>query len=155
MDNNIVEAELVVVESELKDVLNKGFKVCCPNCHDPSGIDMSRDIEDRLNMFLQGGVFHPKPIALNFKRIALNMDQIRKYKPPPNFAKTTDARFADYQSKFGKDSWELDALEPKVIANLIQDEIQDVIDEDAWASSMARENKEKKVIEKIATGLRK
>lgn len=116
--------------------------------HDPSGIDMSRDIQDRLEMFLQGQ-------SLEFKRIALNMDQVRKYKPPPNFAKTTDARFADYQSKFGTDSWELDALEPKVITELIQDHINDVLDTDAWEASKAREAREKKVLTKVAKDLRK
>jgi hypothetical protein len=116
--------------------------------HDPSGIDMSRDIQDRLEMFMQG-------TSLEFKRIALNMDQVRKYKPPPNFAKTTDARFADYQEKFGTDSWELDALEPKVITALIQDHISDVIDEDAWRESKDREDKEKIKLLKIAKDLRK
>jgi hypothetical protein len=144
----VSQSEMWRASQRLQDENNKEILIIHLGDHDPSGIDMSRDIEDRLTMFLQGTSFQ-------LKRIALNMDQIRKYKPPPNFAKTTDARFADYQSKFGKDSWELDALEPKVIANLIQNEIQEIIDEDAWESSMARENKEKKVIEKIAANLRK
>lgn len=144
----VSQSEMWRASQRLQDNNNQELLILHLGDHDPSGIDMSRDIEDRLNMFLQGTSFQ-------LKRIALNMDQIRKYKPPPNFAKTTDARFADYQSKYGTDSWELDALEPKVIANLIQDEIQEIIDEKAWAASMARENREKKVIEKIATGLRK
>lgn len=31
----VEEAGLIVVEAELKDILNKGFKICCPNCHSP------------------------------------------------------------------------------------------------------------------------
>lgn len=114
--------------------------------HDPSGIDMSRDIQERLEIFLQG-------IPFEFQRYALNMDQVRKYKPPPNFAKTTDARFVDYRSKFGTDSWELDALEPKVITRLIQSRIRGVVDEDAWAASKAIEDEDKKVLLKAAKGL--
>ena len=115
--------------------------------HDPSGIDMSRDIQDRLEMF----VGNPP----EFKRIALNMNQVRKYKPPPNPAKTTDARFVSYRREFGVESWELDALEPKVITKLIQSEIESIIDYDIWEEDLAHEAKEKKVLEKIVKDLRK
>jgi hypothetical protein len=27
------EAELIVAEKEIKDILNKGFNICCPKCH--------------------------------------------------------------------------------------------------------------------------
>ena len=61
--------------------------------HDPSGIDMTRDIEDRLRLFMEEEL----PIDFNevvtVHRIALNYDQIRQYNPPPNPAKTTDSRF--------------------------------------------------------------
>jgi hypothetical protein len=72
--------------------------------HDPSGIDMSRDIVDRTTLL--SGKSAPK-----FIRLALNMDQIDQYKPPPNFAKESDSRAPEYVSKFGNYSWELDALE--------------------------------------------
>ena len=84
--------------------------------HDPSGIDMSRDIQDRLAMFTSG-------VDIDFRRIALNIDQVRQYKPPPNPAKMTDSRFQDYRKKFGSESWELDALEPKILVELITHEI--------------------------------
>ena len=58
--------------------------------HDPSGIDMSRDIEERLSLF---------GVMVEFHRIALNMDQVKQYRPPPNPAKATDARFADYEAR--------------------------------------------------------
>lgn len=115
--------------------------------HDPSGIDMSRDIQDRLEMFVGE--------APEFKRIALNMNQVRKYKPPPNPAKTTDARYASYQEEYGTESWELDALEPKVITKLIQSEIESIIDYDTWEESLKREAKDKRVLEKIVKDLRK
>ena len=85
--------------------------------HDPSGIDMSRDIEERLNLF---GV---DPDMFIFRRIALNMEQIDLYNPPPNPAKLTDTRCGSYISKYGDESWELDALEPKVIHDLITNNV--------------------------------
>ena len=93
--------------------------------HDPSGKDMSRDITDRLNMFMGAG-------GLEFKRMALNMDQITQYKPPPNPAKLTDARAAGYIAEFGNSSWELDALEPRVISDLIEGALDDLIDRPVW-----------------------
>ena len=92
--------------------------------HDPSGIDMTRDNEERLRMFSGGYV--------EVRRIALNIDQVRQYNPPPNPAKLTDSRAGDYIAKHGRSSWELDALEPRVLQKLVQDTIDDYKDEDAW-----------------------
>lgn len=106
--------------------------------HDPSGIDMTRDIESRLV-----DVFEINSIYIN--RIALNIDQVNKYKPPINPAKLTDSRAKDYVSKFGYNSWELDALEPKLLVNLIQSKIEDFLDLEQWGKDLKVEktNKEK------------
>lgn len=96
--------------------------------HDPSGIDMTRDIDDRMFMFCRyHGVTPPE-----IKRLALNMDQVEQYGPPPNPAKLTDSRANDYIAKFGDESWELDALEPQVLADLITANIEPLIDRDLW-----------------------
>jgi hypothetical protein len=91
--------------------------------HDPSGIDMSRDIEERLTMFADG-----TPIEL--RRIALNMDQVDEFQPPPNPAKSTDSRFGEYLARYGSESWELDALRPELLIELIGKEISSLVDED-------------------------
>lgn len=98
--------------------------------HDPSGMDMTRDIFDRLELFMGG---------TEVNRLALNMDQVRHYNPPPNPAKMTDSRFDGYASKFGTKSWELDALEPKVLAKLIKDAVLDLRDEKQWKRDLKRE----------------
>ncbi len=95
--------------------------------HDPSGIDMSRDIQERVSLFMDD-----YSDSLEFKRLALNQDQIDEYEPPPNPAKVTDARYADYSSKHGDECWELDALEPSVIDNLIQQAVLEYRDEDRF-----------------------
>lgn len=102
--------------------------------HDPSGIDMTRDIQDRLNMF-GADVF--------VKRVALTMDQIEEYSPPPNPAKITDSRAAGYIERFGNESWELDALEPQMLTQLIQGEVTAYRDDDLFQSVSARERREK------------
>jgi len=99
--------------------------------HDPNGIDMTRDNRDRLAMFAR------HDIAV--RRIALNMDQVERYAPPPNPAKETDTRYARYVQEFGHECWELDALDPAFIADLIRTEIEALIDHDRWNLAMAEE----------------
>jgi len=110
--------------------------------HDPSGIDMSRDIKDRLELMSWGDV--------EVRRIALNMDQIEQYSPPPNPAKLTDSRGTAYVEEYGDESWELDALEPSVLTALIQEELEGLIDRDAMDACIDHENAQIARMEQIA-----
>jgi hypothetical protein len=105
--------------------------------HDPSGKDMSRDIQDRMDLFTN------QNRIIEVERIALNMDQVRKYNPPPNPAKLTDSRCAGYIKEFGNKSWELDALDPKVIANLITKTVNKYLDMDLFSKKLTLEEKHK------------
>lgn len=93
--------------------------------HDPSGIDMTRDNSERLEMFASSW-------NIQIHRIALNMDQIEELKPPPNPAKETDSRFKSYRREFGETSWELDAIKPQTLNKLITDKVHEFIDWDEW-----------------------
>lgn len=110
--------------------------------HDPSGCDMSRDIVDRLNMFT-GGV-------VQFQRLALNMDQIEQYAPPPNPAKITDSRATAYIAMHGDESWELDALDPATLSNLVRERIVALTDADAWKESEDEENEHRRLLVAVA-----
>lgn len=114
--------------------------------HDPSGKDMSRDIEDRLTLFCEKDGY-PAP---EIRRVALNMDQIRRYNPPPNPAKLTDCRAQKYIAEFGSQSWELDALNPQVIVNLIQNTILEYIDEEKFDAATARQKEARAGLKQIA-----
>jgi hypothetical protein len=99
--------------------------------HDPSGIDMSRDLEEWIGLFCRSD---ERGNYINFERIALNMDQITSQRPPPNPAKSTDSRFKDYASKFGTKSWELDALKPNFLNQLVSSNIELHIDDEKWTA---------------------
>jgi hypothetical protein len=117
--------------------------------HDPSGIDMSRDLTDRLGLFLRGDLQHAQAHKrMKFKRIALNMEQIRKHKPPPNPAKITDSRYKSYMKKFGASSWELDALDAKMLIDLIGKTIRSVRDNKQWEMDSQEEQKQKDLLHK-------
>jgi hypothetical protein len=162
--------------------------------HDPSGIDMTRDIRDRLEMFLRTDLtntaieehregledafertgtetakelrerdpeayaeFHDKVTAtyatygsITVDRIALNMDQIDQYDPPPNPAKITDSRAVSYMAEYGEESWELDALEPAVLSDLVRDFVESVRDEEAWAAAEAEEGEHRRLLSAVS-----
>ncbi|AWJ83359.1 hypothetical protein TSH58p_07345 [Azospirillum sp. TSH58] len=111
--------------------------------HDPSGIDMTRDNIDRLSMFAGEEV--------EVRRLALNIEQVKKYRPPPNPAKESDSRCNGYKLRFGDKSWELDALDPRVIDGLIRDQLQELIDQDRWRDAIAREEKSRRLLSEAAT----
>jgi hypothetical protein len=122
---------------------NKGFRTVIIHLgdHDPSGIDMSRDNRDRVTLF--GGA------NVELKRIALNMDQVDQYSPPPNPTKVTDSRAADYIVKFGHTCWELDALEPRVLDRLISAELDALIDRDVWDETKREEKQGRETLAKL------
>jgi hypothetical protein len=146
--------------------------------HDPSGIDMTRDIRERLENFvytdyardfapdLLGDEDEAKDLEtlaeyvrtdfdldaapITVDRIALNMDQIRRYGPPPNPAKITDSRAKGYIREHGRESWELDALDPQTLAALIAGSIEAVIDPVRYDDLLTRETEERNTLQSIA-----
>lgn len=139
----VSQSEMWSAAQRLKDKADdgKGVIILHLGDHDPSGIDMSRDIEERLNLFEA----YP-----TFRRIALNMDQIEEYSPPPNPAKLSDSRATDYINRYGYESWELDALRPDVIDQLIRDHVYDYRDPDLLDKIVAREERDKELLQTVA-----
>lgn len=121
-------------------VLGKEVTIFHLGDHDPSGQDMTRDNEARLQMF-------SRMYDLNFTRIALNEDQIKKYNPPPMPAKEQDSRYDGYVAKFGEDAWELDALEPSIIVDLISEAVQTVVDQDLFDAAITKERQNRALVE--------
>lgn len=148
--------------------------------HDPSGIDMTRDIRDRLEQFIDVDWLHDhgdefmsaeeiatgqvkmhrikdalrshldgvQPIEVN--RIALNMHQVEEYNPPPNPAKLTDSRIAGYIAAHGHESWELDALDPATLDELIESHILDLRDDTLYSAHEATEQRHRDLISAVA-----
>ena len=115
--------------------------------HDPSGLDMTQDIGDRLNLFTSGYC------KVEVKRLALNRDQVDIYGLPPNPVKLTDTRAADYVQHHGKIWWELDALDPSVISDLIADAVEQYRDADLWEESNLIEQEHRRLLSSVAESL--
>ena len=108
--------------------------------HDPSGVDMVRDIKERLEEF---------GAEAEVKRIALTQEQIKKYNHPQNPAKIKDPRARDYIAKFGNTSWEVDALNPDVLHKIIRKAIEELIDLNKFEAKLEQEKEDKKKLEKF------
>jgi hypothetical protein len=143
--------------------------------HDPSGIDMTRDITERLHTFIyydywrahsselgtEGSSFHAIETRMRedlrddgdpfeVRRIALNMDQVEQYDPPPNPAKLSDSRATGYIAEHGDESWELDALDPDTLDNLIRQHVDELRDDDAYDAAEAVELGDRVTLSNIA-----
>jgi len=103
--------------------------------HDPSGIDMTRDIKDRLALFTY------EKFYIETTRLALNYDQVEQWNPPENPAKENDSRYQVYLEQFGVSSWELDAVEPATLASLVENHVKGLIDPDIWDEVETRQEK--------------
>ena len=136
-------------EDDVESAMNRGQRVVILQFgdHDPSGIDMTRDLRDRISTFCMGEDWE-------LHRIALNMDQIEEIKPPPNPAKKTDSRFTNYRDEYGTNSsWELDALPPTYLENLARDQIELFIDDDRWVKRRDQINDGKTRLMKLVNKL--
>lgn len=110
--------------------------------HDPSGEDMVRDIEERQREF---GLTN-----LEVRKIALTINQVKEYKPPPNPAKMSDPRATGYVAEHGYVSWELDALPPKVLNELLVESIEELLDSEKYDSIVEKEKEDKEAMAKFA-----
>jgi hypothetical protein len=111
--------------------------------HDPNGVDMTRDNRERLALYAGDEV--------EVRRLALTMEQVRQYNPPASFAKEKDKRFPAYVRQFRtRKCWELDALSPEVIAELIRDELEELIDHDRWNAAMRKEVRNRRGISRLS-----
>jgi len=75
-------------------------------------------------------MIRPWDLQIEFRRVALNMDQIQRFSPPPFWAKESSSRYDKYVAEHGTtDAWELDALDPHVTRDSVRDEVSALFDE--------------------------
>lgn len=119
---------------EAQKRLNDGDTILYFGDHDPSGLDMLRDIKDRMLNF---------GLDIDVVPVALTMDQVRAFNPPPNPAKFEDPRADWYIAEYGHTSWELDALPPRELIRLCEEAITQRIDLDQYNSMVSQEAADK------------
>ena len=107
---------------------------------DPSGVDIERDLSERLGKYDAGDY--------TVVRVALTNEQITKYDLPPMPVKTSDARSDAFLETYGNKSVELDALDPNILKFMVAQSISSHINLDAWKKKEAEIEKFKLWIKK-------
>jgi hypothetical protein len=125
----------------MRDVEGKEVHVLYLGDHDPSGIDMTRDVRDRLERYSDGPV--------DVVRLGLNWDQVQRHQLPENPVKFKDSRAASYVERFGEHSWELDALKPTVLVSLVENGIKQFLDLTLWRTMEAQQQRDQDVLQTI------
>ena len=142
--------------------------------HDPSGLDMIRDIKERLMNLLMIGLLREKAEDMKnmtnddeeFKEmidshmgwvqehlsvihVGLTYDQVLEFNPPPNPAKEDDPRSKGYKAQYGTSSWEVDALPPNILNELLTEAIEAEIALSKYEEILAQEEEDKYKLEKV------
>lgn len=107
--------------------------------HDPSGLDMTRDLQSRVNDY--------SDLEISVERIALTYEQVQRYNLTPNPTKTADPRATEYIAEFGNECWELDAIDPNELQGLVATTITSHIDAQTWNQTLEQQRQERQELE--------
>ena len=111
--------------------------------YDPSGLCVSEvDLPKRLERYDGDHV--------SLERIALTLDQVRSLPSFPASDKAKDKRYKWFVQNYGDRCWELDAMNPNDLRDLVEEQIKARIEWEAWHRCATVEKAEK---ESIRSGL--
>ncbi len=136
-----------IINSEKKQV-----KILYCGDYDPSGIDMIADLTNRINEFIIGDlIFNRINQSFDFDiiPIALTREQIELYNPPPNPVKMTDSRAKKFIKDLGCNCYEVDALRPDVLTDILENSILENIDLTKYEEAIKIEQVHKKKLSKL------
>src|SRR5262245_43965757 len=106
---------------------------------DPSGVNAGEKIEETLRELAPGA-------DIEFERIAVTPEQIADWDLPTRPTKASDTRSKNFGSTI---SVELDAIDPNVLRNLVQETIEQHLPQDQFAILKAAEESEREIIARL------
>lgn len=134
-------AHFLKAVKKIREMEDREIVVLYLGDHDPSGMDIPSDLENRCNLM---------NLNVRFKRIAITDDQIEKHNIPklplrknPEKRKYNDPRAEKYVEKYGPWFVELDALKPSIMKRIVKEEVEDLLDLEAFAEDLETEAMEK------------
>ena len=129
--------------AEYINSLDKPTYIYCLGDYDPSGVDISRNIEKGLRQFAPDAEIH-------FQRIAVTPVQIETWNLPTRPTKKSDTR----SKNFSGESVELDAIPAKILRALVTAYIEAHIQKEVLHRTTLVEDAEKKTLENIYSNYR-
>lgn len=109
--------------------------------HDPSGQNIPEVIERDL-----GGLFSAR---FELIRVALNPDQVEEMELIPAPVKLTDSRANTFIAEHGEEVYELDAIEPNTLQQMIRDAVNEHFDDDIYEGMVDTVEKGKRKISRL------
>jgi hypothetical protein len=110
--------------------------------YDPSGLCMSEvDLPERFKRY--GGTH------IELKRIALLGEHVLDLPSFPASDKKNDTRYGWFVRHYGGQCWELDALDPNVLRDMVEEAILEHIEPVAWDRCKATEKAERESIQEV------
>ena len=113
--------------------------------HDPSGVAMSAIHDRRLNEI---------SVPVYVDQVALNLDQVRRYGLAPNPVKKADTKAKAYIDRFGEDCWEIEALDPAVLQDLIEMAILKYLDRPRFEKRLKLRDRGRAKLAKLAKSMK-
>jgi len=101
--------------------------------HDPSGVDITRNVEQTIREGAPGAEIH-------FEKIAVTRQQIDDMDLPTRPTKKTDSRSRNFEGE----SVEVDAISPPVLRDLCRAAIEKHVDQDIYRNMRAIEEEERR-----------
>jgi uncharacterized protein YggT (Ycf19 family) len=96
---------------------------------DPSGLLIETVAQEEMD--------HRK--GINFVRLALTMEQIKRFKPPSRPVNLKDTRAKEYIQKYGDRCWEVEAIRPRTLYHLIEVGLKQAVPPEYLAVAEAKE----------------
>ena len=112
---------------------------------DPSGLDMSRDLKDRLRRY--------GAVDVIVERIALTKTQVIDMQLPPAPSKKSDSRAKSFIEQYGDGVVELDAIKPNILQKIVRSSILEYIDIDRWNEKVELIGEERSDLKERIEGL--
>jgi hypothetical protein len=110
--------------------------VLCVSDFDPEGVDIAESFARSMRDDFGISKVHAV-------KAALTQEQVKRFKLPPDAtAKTTSSRYKKFVQRYGKQVFELEALPPETLQQLLREHIEAVIDHDAFEAEIAVERKD-------------
>ena len=103
--------------------------------HDPSGLDIPRNVEDRLREFAP-------EVEIHFECVAVTEDQIREWDLPTRPTKKTDSRSKGFRGE----SVEVDAIPPAKLRTLTQGVIERHVDQGRLDAVLEEQREERDLL---------
>ena len=153
------------IKDRFLDRIQKGQQIIILHFsdHDPSGLDMGKDLLNRLKDYLKTKIdelsddlvfvdkFNSERPFFQIFRVALTFDQVKEFNLAPNPTKSADPRAKDYVAQYGDQCWELDAVPPDRLPDIIKRAVQKFIEAPKWNEIVQTTEKERQTLkEKLA-----